>query len=71
MNDARERMLDSPIYSDAINCLIGKLLAPENLTSTGRKECLADMTTKFFDEHQKFVNQTGILNSDTMWYAAG
>ncbi len=29
------------------------------------------MTTKFFDEHQNFVNQTGILNSDTMWYAAG
>jgi hypothetical protein len=29
------------------------------------------MITKFFDEHQKFVNQTGILNSDTMQYAAG
>ncbi len=29
------------------------------------------MTTTFFDEHQKFVNQTSILNSDTMWYAAG
>jgi hypothetical protein len=29
------------------------------------------MTTMFFDNHQKFVNQTGILNSDTMWYAAG
>jgi hypothetical protein len=71
MNDARERMLDSPIYSDAIEHLIGKLLVPENLTSTAHKECLADMTTKFFDEHQKFVNQTGILNSDTMRYAAG
>jgi hypothetical protein len=71
MNDARERMLDSPIYSDAIKRLIGKLLVPENLTSTAHKECLADMTTKFFDEHKKFVNQTGILNSDTMWYAAG
>ncbi len=71
MNDARERMLDSQIYSDAIKRLIGKLLIPENLTSTARKECLADMTTKFFDEHQKFVNQTGILNSDTMWYTAG
>jgi hypothetical protein len=52
--------------------LIGKLLVPENLTSTARKECLADTTTKFFDEHQKFVNQTGILkNSDTMLYPAG
>jgi hypothetical protein len=71
MNDAKERMLDSPIYSDAIERLIGKLLAPENLTSTVRKECLADMTTKFFDEHQKFLNQAGILNSDTMWYTAG
>jgi hypothetical protein len=71
MNDARERMLDSPIYSDAIECLIRKLLVPENLTSTACKECLADMTTKFFDEHQTFVNQTGILNSDTMWYTAG
>ena len=71
MNNARERMLDSPIYSDAIEPLIGKLPVPENLTSTERKECLAEMTTKFFDEHQKFVNQTGILNSDTMWYAAG
>jgi hypothetical protein len=71
MNDARERMLDSPIYSDAVEHLIGKLLVPENLTSTANKECFADMTTKFFDEHQKFVNQTGILNSDKMWYAAG
>ncbi len=71
MNDARERMLDSPIYSDAIKRLIGKLLVPENLTSTERKECLAEMTTKFFDEHQKFVNQTGILHNDTIWYAAG
>jgi hypothetical protein len=64
-------MLDSPIYSDAVKCLIGKLLVPENLTSTERKACLAEMTTKFFDEHQKFVNQTGILHNDTMWYAAG
>jgi hypothetical protein len=47
MNDARERMLDSPIYSDAFERLIGKLLVPENLTSTAHKECLADMTTKF------------------------
>jgi hypothetical protein len=71
MNDARERMLDSPIYSDANKRLIGKLLVPESVTSTEHKECLAKMTTKFFDEHQKFVNQTSILNSDTMWYAAG
>ena len=71
MNDARKRMLDSPIYSDVIKPLIGKLLVPENLTSIAHKECLADMTTKFFNEHQKFVNKTGILNSDTMWYAAG
>jgi hypothetical protein len=71
MNNARERMLHSPIYSDAIEHLIGKLLIPENLTSNKRKKCLADMTTKVFDEHQKFVNQTGILNSDTMWYTAG
>jgi hypothetical protein len=53
MNGARERMLDSPIYSDAAKPLIGKLLVPENFTSTERKECLAEMTTKFFDEHQK------------------
>ncbi len=52
MNDAREMMLDSPIYSDAVKHLIGKLLIPENLTSTERKECLAEMTTMFFDEHQ-------------------
>jgi hypothetical protein len=71
MNDARERMLDSPKYSDAVKCLIGKLLIPENVTSTERKKCLGEMTTKFFDDHQKFVNQTGILNSDTIWYAAG
>jgi hypothetical protein len=48
MNDARERMLDSPIYSDAVKRLIGKLLVPENLTSTERQECLAEMTTIFF-----------------------
>jgi hypothetical protein len=71
MNDAIERMLESPIYSDTVKRLIGKLLVPEKLTSTERKECLAEMTTKFFDEHQKFVNQTGIMNSETMWYAAG
>jgi hypothetical protein len=52
MNDARVRMLDSTIYSDAAKFLIGKLLVPENLTSTARKECFAEMTTKFFDEHQ-------------------
>jgi hypothetical protein len=59
-------MLDSPIYSDAIERLIGKLLVPENSTSTEGEECLAEMTTKIFDYHQKFVNQKGILNSDTM-----
>ncbi len=48
MNDARERMLDSPIHSDAVKHLIGKLLVPENLISTAGKECLADMTTRFF-----------------------
>jgi hypothetical protein len=58
MNNASERVVHSPIYSDAV-------------TLNEHKECLADMTTKFFDEHQKFVNQTGILKSDTMWYAAG
>jgi hypothetical protein len=71
MNDARERMRDSPIYSNAVERLIGKLLVPENLTSTEGKEYLAEMTTKFFDEHQQFVNHTGILHNDTMWYAAG
>jgi hypothetical protein len=71
MNNAGERMIHSPIYSDAIKRLIGKLLVTENLTSTDCKECLADTTMKFFDEHQKFVNQTGILNSDTMRYTAG
>jgi hypothetical protein len=48
MNDARERMFHSPIYFDAIKHLIGKLLVPEKLTSTEHKECLAEMTTKFF-----------------------
>jgi hypothetical protein len=47
MNDARKRMLDSPIYSDAVEHLIRKLLVPENLTSTECKECLSEMTTKF------------------------
>jgi hypothetical protein len=71
MNNASERMLHSPIYSDDVECLIGKLLVPDNLSSNERKECLANLTTKFFNEHQKFVNQTGIFQSDTMWYAAG
>jgi hypothetical protein len=71
MNNAKERMLDSPIYSDVVERLIGKLLVPERLTSTEHKECLAEMTTKVFDERQNFVNQTGIFNSDTMWYTAG
>ncbi len=63
-------MLCSPIYSDAIKHLIGKLLVPENLTSTEHKECLGETTTNFFDAHQKFVSQTGILDNDTMWYTA-
>jgi hypothetical protein len=71
MNNARERILHSPIYADTVKCLIGKLLVPDNLSSNERKECLADLTTKFFGKHQKFVNQTGILQSNTMWYAAG
>ena len=29
------------------------------------------MTAKFLMSTKKFVNQTDILNSDTMWYAAG
>jgi hypothetical protein len=70
MSNARERMLHCPIYSDAIERLIGKLIVPENLTSNEHKECLTDMTAKFFDKNQKFVNQTGILKSDTMWYTA-
>jgi hypothetical protein len=64
-------MHHSPINSDAIEHLIGKLLVPEHLTSTEHKKCLAEMTTKFFDDRQKFVNQTSILDSDTMRYAAG
>jgi hypothetical protein len=47
MNNAREKMLHSPIYSDAIERLIGKLLVPENLTSTEHKECLAKMKQSF------------------------
>ncbi len=71
MNNARDRLLSSPIYSDVVERLIGKLLAPDHLTSNERKECLAKMTTLFFDEHQMSMNQTGILNNDTMWLAAG
>jgi hypothetical protein len=71
MNDARDRLLSSPIYSDAAEHLIGKLLVPDHSTSNERKECLAKMTTLYFDEHQMFMNQTGILNNDTMWLAAG
>jgi hypothetical protein len=71
MNNARDRLLSSPIYSDAVKRLIGKLLVPDHLTSNERKECLAEMTTLFFNEHQMFMNQTGILNNDTMWLAAG
>jgi hypothetical protein len=71
MNNASDRLLSSPIYSDAIEPLIGKLLVPDHLTSNEHKECLAEMTTLFFDVHQMFMNQTGILNNDTMWLAAG
>ncbi len=71
MNDARDRLLSSPIYSDAVKRLIGKLPVPDHLTSNEHKECLAKMTTLFFDEHQMFMNQTGILNNDTMGLAAG
>ncbi len=71
MNDARDRLLSSPIYSDAIERLIEKLRVPDHLTSNEHKEYLAEMTTLFFDEHQMFMNQTSILNNDTMWLAAG
>ncbi len=71
MNNARDRLLSSPIYCDAVKRLIGKLLVPDHLTSNERKECLAEMTTLFFNEHQMFMNQTGILINDTMWLAAG
>jgi len=56
MNNARDRLLSSPIYFDAIKRLIGKLLIPDHLTSNEHKECLAKMTTLFFDEHQMFMN---------------
>jgi hypothetical protein len=67
MNDARDRLLSSPIYSDAIECLIRKLLVSDHVTSNERKGCLAKMTTLFFDEHQIIMNQIGILNNDTIW----
>ncbi len=60
MSNTRVRLLSSPIYSDAIERLIGKLLVPDHSTSNECKECLAEMTTLFFDEHQMFMNQTGI-----------
>jgi hypothetical protein len=56
----QERKFFTVQYAD--ERLVGKLIVPGNLTSTERKECLAEMITIFFDEHQKFVNQTGILN---------
>jgi hypothetical protein len=56
MNNAGDRLLSSPIYSDAVERLIGKLIVPDHLTSNERKECLAEMTTMFFDEHQMFMN---------------
>ncbi len=56
MNNARDRLLSSPIYSDAIERLIGKLLVPDHITSNDHKECLAEMATLFFDEHQLFMN---------------
>ncbi len=71
MKDARDRLLSSPIYSEAVGRLIEKLLVPDHLTSNEGKECLAKMTTLYFEEHQMFMNQTGILNNDTMWLAAG
>ncbi len=71
MNNARDRLASSPIYSDAIEHLIGKLLISDHLTSNDCKECLAKMTTQFFDEHQMFMNQTGILKNETIWLAAG
>jgi hypothetical protein len=52
MKDAREKMLHSPMYSDADKRLIGNLLLPDNLSSNECKECLADLTIKYFDEHQ-------------------
>ena len=45
MNDARDRLLSSLIYSDAVEHLIGKLLVPDHLTSNERKKCLAEMTS--------------------------
>jgi hypothetical protein len=33
--------------------LIGKLLVPENLTSNEHKECLADLSTEFFQQAPK------------------
>jgi hypothetical protein len=71
MNNERDRLLSSPIYFDAVERLIGKLLVPDHLTSNEHKECLAEMTTLYFDEHQMFMNQTGILNDDTMWLVGG
>jgi hypothetical protein len=38
MNDARERMLHSPIYSNAVKRSIEKLLVPDNLSSREHKK---------------------------------
>jgi hypothetical protein len=62
MNNARERMLHSPIYSYAVKRLIGKLLLPENLTSTVRKECLAEIYSGIQGSYFKQFNSTLIKN---------
>jgi len=70
MRDASLRMTETPIYTDAVARLIGKLLLDDGTNTPmrlSRNERIADLTNVFLREHRNFTNRTGAFANEIMW----
>jgi hypothetical protein len=63
-------MTESPIYTDAVSRLIGKLFADDcnnDRLQLSKTDQIADSTNVFLCEHREFTNQTGAFANEIMW----
>ncbi len=63
-------MTESPIYTDAVSRLIGKLFADDcnnDRLQLSKTDQIADSTNVFLCEHCEFTNQTGAFANEIMW----
>ena len=70
MTRVNECLDETPIFHEAVQRLIYKLLVRSYFVGEDRKNALADLVDKFWDEHISFKNRSGVLGGDVMWMAA-